>query len=371
MDPRARRVLMVAIFGAALTGCGGGKLDVTVDVHPAQWVSKDGEADVIEVAVRAKDILKTRIKTIDIVGKEPVDRGYEKSSFAAESFPIGTTKVKVKLVGETRNALRKWSKAELVVDADVVRSPLKPRARVTGGSAISGGCGNDRVCVNAPSIDITTGKVDLSVYAPTGTKVEVLGRSLVGKGMNTAAPAAFDLSREVLASSVEGGRVPITVKVTSPDGVTETKSSSMEVAAISVRTALDKVKTGPVRFANEPGTVGPSRVVAFKRSSSTTFHGKGTLPELELVAFAQTLPARNQSCGTYVGQTTGRRVTITNSAYDEEVIVYERKTGRIRTRRTFRAPMPSCTSSTTSASGSGGSVASKDLVAYVETLVGR
>ena len=372
MGKQTHRAGVGALLVLTRAGCSSGKFDVSVDAHVVERKLNGESADLVDVIASPKAPLTTRISRLEIVGKEPLERGFGRTTFSAESFPVGTTRVKVKVTGEVKNVVRKWSTAEAVVDVDVVRPALQPRARIAPAGAISGGCGigGERVCASAPSIDVMTGKADVGISAPPGTKVELLGRTIMGKGTSSAVTASFDFSKELLSTPLDT-QIPVSVKVTSPDGVAETKATSIPVSAGMFRSALDNVKKGPVRFANEPANVGPARVVAFKDGTTTTFHGKGRLPELELVAFVESLPTRNMSCGTYVGQTTGRRVTISNSAYDKEVVVYERKTGRVRTRRTFRAAMPGCSSSTSSASGSGGFVPSKDLVAYVETLVGR
>lgn len=353
-------------------GCGGGKFEVKAEakVEERKLKSNDPEkADLVDVSASPKDYGKVRVSRVEIIGKEALDTGYLRSTYAAESFPVGTTRVKLKVKGETKNLVRKWSAAETIVEVDVTRPPLGPRAYVGPGTSASG-CFGSRVCVFPPNLDLATGKVDFGINAPVGTKVEIQGRPFVGKGMTQSVPASFDMSKEVGSTPIDG-RIPIAIKLTSPDGVSEVKSATIDLNAGRIRTALDGVKKGPVRFAGDSATVGPARLVAYKKGTTTTFYGKGLLTELELVAFVESLPTRNMSCGTYVGQTTGRRVTISNSAYDEEVVVYERKTGRVRTRRTFRAAMPGCSSSTSSASGSGGFVNSKDLTAYVESLVAR
>ena len=371
ITPRAAAA--TSLFVVALTGCGA-KFDPTVSVEVAETKLSerdDEKIDVVNVRATPKDYLKTAVRQVIVEGKTDTGLSFGNATIPAEAFPVGKSHHKVTVKGEAKGPFKKWKPVEVAREIDVDRPALPPRARLVSSSGAGCGFTSKRVCVTSPDLSLSDGKATYFLRAPASTKVEILGKTMVGKGSKENVQQAFDLSKEILATQV-GGRTTLPVKVTSPDGVSETTSVSIELDTFHVGRAFDAAKKGPMRFGSESAAVGPSKAVALVNGSILSFRGKGTLAELELVAFVESLPARHLGCGTYVGERTGRRITITNSAYDQEVVVYERKTGKVRTRRTFRANMPACESSISSQyTGIKGEVDGKDINAFADTLVGK
>ncbi len=370
--PRSRLPL-AALALVALPACTA-KFDPTVSVEISENKLDDRDdekVDVVNVRATPKDYLKTSVREVVVEGKTGLGFSSLSATIPAESFPVGKSHHKVTVKGEAKGPFKKWKPVEVVREVDVVRAALPPRARLVSTSGVGCGFTSKRVCVTSADYSLTEGKTTYNLRAPVGTKVEVLGKTMVAKGSKESVQQSFDVSKELLATQV-GGSSSFPVKITSPDGVSESAQSTLPLDSFRIGRAFDAAKKGPMRFANEPGAVGPSKVVALVNGSILSFRGKGTLAELELVAFTESLPARHQSCGTYVGEKSGRRVTITNSAYDQEIVVYERKTGKVRTRRTFRANMPACESSISSQyTGIKGEVDGKEINAFVDSLVGR
>jgi hypothetical protein len=58
---------------------------------------------------------------------------------------------------------------------------------------------------------------------------------------------------------------------------------------------------------------------------------------IRAVAFERSSGERELNCGTYVGQTTGRKVTVTIKLHDSRVEVFDRRTAKMVTTRTFPA----------------------------------
>ncbi len=369
-----RAALRLPLLGLVfVAGCAKLEPIVAAEVSETKVQERDDEKmDVVVVRATPKNYDKTLVRGVEIEGKTRVGPGYGDAMFPAELFPVGKSRVKVTVKGEVKSiAIKKWKPVDVPVEIDVERKALPPRARiVTEGGA---GCGftSARICITTPNPSFADGKTSYFFSGPVGTKIELQGKTVVTKGATERVMAPFDFSKELLATPVNGSST-LTFKVTSPDGITQSASTQLQLTPQRMGRTLDAVKKGPLRFASEPMTVGPSKVVALVEPSGVVFRGQGTLPQLELVAFVESLPARSRDCGTYVGSKTGKRVTISNSAYDEEIVVYERKTGKVRTRRTFRADMPACAASLSSEyTGVKGVVASKDKAAFADSLVGK
>lgn len=372
MTPRSS--LAASLVALVFAGGCAAKLEPTVTSQLTETKVQerdDEKMDVVVFHATPKNYQKTMVRGVVVEGKPQTGLGFGDASYPAELFPVGKTRVKVIVKGEAKPLLgRRWKDVEVPAEVDVERKALPPRARIVAANGAGCAFTSKRICITTPDPSFADGKTSYYFSGPAGTKIEVQGKTVVTKGATERLPVSFDFSKELLATPVAGSS-PIAFKLTSPDGISEVATTQIEVTSARIDRALDAAKKGPLRFAGEATTVGPSKVVALVESS-VTFHGQGTLRDLELVAFVERLPARSRDCGTYVGSKTGRRVTISNSAYDEEVVVYERKTGKVRARRTFRADMPACAASLSSEyTGVKGTVSSKDKAAYVQTFVGK
>lgn len=361
-------VLMLAAL--ASTGCT--KFKPTVQAKATHTNLAEGdvstpEVDAIEIASTVEGA-KATVLDVDVIGKTPLrPTRVGRVVYAAEDFPVGKSTVKVKVSGVVKTFGARTKPVAYETEVEVERKPLPPRVQ-------SGYClASERFCVTNPHVDPVEGNVTMVFEGAKGTKVEAAGKrvSLVGFGTKNGQGITFDLPKTVLASPLDAPPT-IAVKVTSPDGISESKLVPLHADGWALKKRLRDVTKGPVRFVGEASDVGPSRVVAFyaEGNAEATLFGKGKLSELELVAVESKLPVRNLDCGTYVGERTGRKVTITNVAYDAEVAVYERKTGRLVQRKTLAAKMPACESSVSSQySGSKASADPKAVAAFAASLV--
>ncbi len=370
MNKLGSLVVVGAVVVGALgsTGCTKFKPTVQAKVTQASLVDGDASAPMVDVIELTAGGPKIAVVGLEVAGKTPLGpaRG-GRVYFPAGDFPVGKSKVKVKVAGLANTLGARMKSVEYETEVEVERKALGPHVR-------SGICSStERLCLTDPHVDLETGSVTMIFEGPKGTKVEVAGKraTLAGFGSANGQGITFEQPKSLLASPLDAPP-SVTVKVTSPDGVSESRAVPIRAGGWALKKRLKDAEKSPVRFAGEPSAVGPSRVVAFypKGDSEATLLGKGKVSELELVAIEGALPVRSLDCGTYVGERSGKRVTITNVAYDAEVRVYERKTGRLVQRRTIPAKMPVCESSISSQySGSKASADPKDVAAFAASLV--
>lgn len=359
--------LVVAALGS--TGCTKFKPTVQAKLTQANLAESDAsspEVDVIEIATTAGS--KSTVMTIEVVGKTPLRPSSPgRAVYAAEDFPVGKSKVKVKVTGLVAKLGGRRAPVETETEVEVERKPLAPRVR-------AGDCpAAERLCVTSPRVDPVDGTVTMLFEGAKGTKVEAGGKraTLAGFGPANGQAITFELPKALLSSPVDSPPT-VAVRATSPDGISESKVVPLRADGSALKKKLHDVTKGPVRFAGEAPAVGPSRLVAFYPAGKdeVTLLGRGKVSELELVAIEANLPVRKLDCGTYVGERTGKRVTITNVAFDAEVAVYERKTGRLVQRKTIAAKMPACGASISSEySGTKASADPKDVAAFAASLV--
>lgn len=375
IDSFSRPAALVA--AAWILGCGGEPrppaptTDVTVStqarLHSSTSVDDDPETgDLVMIEVKVGDWTIDRIKVLS-PALPPAFAVKEGSSLAvvpAGLFPVGVTHAKLEVVARAKPGAHP---ATLTVDADVDRPALAPRARITTRDV---GCQRtaDRVCVGELNPDVLRGVLDVAVRAPPGTKVSLLGQTHVAKD---DAPARLEIEvRDRILSTPFGEEVPVPIEITSPDGQVESAKARFVVHEYDLRT--QDVATHPLKVAGEPDAVGPSRGVLLDGKWSRRFGVVERLADLELIAIVSDLPPRAQSCGTYRNDTTGEVSELSNLAIDEEVVVYERKTAKVRARKTFRASMPACPRRLEATyTGVKGEVATAAVEAYVASFVGK
>lgn len=361
-------VSLVGALVVVATGCTA-KFEPSVKVSALEAPKKEGSGDKIDaIKIEAHETdLKTRVTRVQVDGKTSIDSGYLGSAmYAAADFPVGKTKAKVVIEGSAKGMGRSMKPVTYTTEVEIDRKPLAPRLLAAGGL----GCSplKERVCLASPDAH-ANGQIHVYFTGPAGTKVEYGDHKVTLPELPSPLEARIDVSKRILSVPVDG-EMSIPVKITSPDGITESKTATATFRD-GLREAIKTNPHGPLQFFDEPSKVGPSKVVAGITSSGVVkIFGKGKLEELELVAEQRRLHARKQSCGTYVGQTSGRHVTIENVAYDVDVNVYERKTGRLTQTKHFAANMPACAGSISSEyTGVKGEVDQKTLDAFVESLV--
>lgn len=375
---QSSRSRLAALVAAAWTlGCGAEPrppaptTDVTVStqvrIHSSQPVDDDPETgDFVMIEVKVGDWTIDRLGILS-PALPPAFAVHESTSLAivpAWLFPVGVTHTKLEVVARARPGARATT---LSVDADIDRPALAPRARITTNDIA---CQRTaaRVCVGELNPDVLRGVLDVAVRAPPATKVSLLGQTLLAKD---DAPARMAIeARDLILSTPFGEEVPVPIEITSPDGLVESVEARFVLRTYDLR--MEDVASHPLKVAGEPDDVGPSRGVLLEGKWLKRFGAVERLADLELIAIVSDLAPREHSCGTYRNDTTGEAVELSNLALDQEVVVYERKTAKVRARKTFRASMPACPRRLEATyTGVKGEVATAAVEAYVASFVGR
>ena len=368
----ARRVasgLLVVLLAAHLGGCRKPEFGIQVTQEEAKVeIDKNTERfDAVVVTITPQDEMdfEATIDHVTLSGKEPVEvkpaeGGARQARFRASSFPAGPQKLTVK-VNVIMPGIRK-RRVEVVRDVDLDRPQLAPRLTL-------GGCygSDERLCVKDVDTDAKL-VIQTTAVGPPGTRVELAGTTTT-IGEDQKGKVSADVTQAVLDLKL-WPPLTLPVKVTSPDGLAESKSVFVAFMP-GMETALKEVTRGPVFFGKEPRAVGRARMVAwFDKKGKMNRVGTGRVQELELVAFEKELPGRERSCGTYQGTTSGVLRTVSNSARDSELSVYERKTGKLIKQHRVAAKMPACVESLeANYSGIFKEAEPRDIDAWLKTLL--
>jgi hypothetical protein len=110
--------------------------------------------------------------------------------------------------------------------------------------------------------------------------------------------------------------------------------------AAPIAATLAAVADGPVVVEKDtPAPRRPRSLIELRAKVIDGYFGSpATLKELDLVAITKARPLRTIArCGPYRSEMSGRPISWTASGGDEEVAVYERRTGRVVARRVFGA----------------------------------
>src|SRR5207237_524998 len=138
-------------------------------------------------------------------------------------------------------------------------------------------------------------------------------------------------------ANAKGGYLTLPAKIVAD----ETKKTTLQIApsgfAPIVRAALASIDKGPVTFDGEPPAgKTPSSLLYVGPEGLELFGANTLLRGLDLVAVGVMLEARDvTTCPPFVG-TTGT-TTVTMTAIEQDVTVYDRRTGKAKTKRHFTA----------------------------------
>lgn len=243
-----------------------------------------------------------------------------------------------------------------------------PAAVKVEGETIS--CGS-RLCRG--KLDKYSPRLELEV--DPGTTVEVDGQRLPSTGPKIS--TTLDLGKRALAAPVSVlGKdrskytfdVPITF--TFPDKTKlEGKLPATGSALSFVNTQLGAVAKGPVLFGGEAARPSANKsLVVYSILGSKVLGAATTVADLDLVSATKTT-TRSLSCGSYRSRNTGNVVGMDRTLHDEEVSVYERRTGKLVATKRFASTVPSCPDVVRPGAGINGYPDSRAVEAWLGTFV--
>lgn len=216
-----------------------------------------------------------------------------------------------------------------------------PAAVTVTGDSVS--CGSRRC---RGKLDSSSSRLELEV--DPGTVVEIDGQTLPSGGPKLTTTLDFSKRARSAPTSILGdGRskykfeVPITITFADKTKL-EGKLPRDGRALGFVNTQLGTIAKGPVRFAGE--TAGPSAnrsLVVYSILGSKVLGTAATIGDLDLVSSEKTT-IRSLSCGSYRSRKTGNVVGMSRLLHDEEVSVYERRTGALVATKRFVSRTPAC-----------------------------
>lgn len=364
----------LALLPLVTTGCTKRRFAPTVHARIVDRKIADNreqKEDVLDVRADVDNGWEARVTNLDVIGKK-APGGYQYAILPADSVPVGTSVLRVRVSGEVKSFGKRWKPVEQTLETTVTRPALPPRAHIVpyygGGSALA----SERISFDCPAPMRSEPLTTFVASAPKGTKIEILGKSVTANGFTASTVSVHvPLVPLVLGAKLDD-RVRVDARVTSPDGITETAWCSISPGSLVTWATLSRVRSAPVLFAGEDATQGKPKVAAVLARQMVSTLGKGTLRELELVADVDPLPVRRRECGVYTGQSTGKRIAISNVAEDADVTIYARKTGKVVAKRRFSAPMPACPSSISAKfTGFSGEVDAKSIDAFVTSFLAK
>jgi hypothetical protein len=262
-------------------------------------------------------------------------------------------------------------KAKKIVDYD--RKPLEPILELAEPASMKEKTDCSGAFCSGKLGELPEFRIGATMKAMKGSKV-TLGLTTIAADSRKQAiefeAIKFDDMPLAVASS-GAAKLSVPVKIVSPDGVE--KTGTIELGGLTFldafRKRLSKVTDGPVTVDNDQPTPKPPRSLYWSYDAALFGHG-ATVRELDLVALT-TKKHRALSCGTYRGQTTGREVTISRDMTDAEVVVYDRRTAKVVTKKTFLAPIIGCPDTTSSQFALSSDFDEKPIKTWLTTLVAK
>ncbi len=195
-------------------------------------------------------------------------------------------------------------------------------------------------------IDKARSRIEMEVEP--GTVVVLDGQKLPATGAKIDAP--LDLGKQarsapvsILGSTRSAYKFEIPIVLTFPDQTKLEGKLPRDGASLAfVNTQLGTIEKGPVRFGGEPD--GPSAgksLVVYSILGSKVLGSANTIGDLDLVSATKTT-IRTLSCGAYRSRNTGNSIRMDRTLHDEEVSVYERRSGKRVASKSFPSRVPSC-----------------------------
>lgn len=276
--------------------------------------------------------------------------------FAALDFPLGKNVLGVE-------AKRKGKTTAVDVAFDRREVPPKIALSTTEPGYIpcaSDLCARDaklKVAADSTMTFLVVGPASAKVTIGSSTATLPVPARYVDQSSATLKIDLHDWSRVVPLAGIEGtaGDLSVAIHV-----VVETDSEREDDLAVPagwfrpiVHEALAPIEKGPITPGGEPGAqkAGKSMVILGKGEDDVWFYGApSTLVDLDYVGVRKQLPEHQMlKCGPYAGATGSTVVRIVG--VDEELTLYDRRTGKIKTTHHFYAAYRACPDSVSSVGG--------------------
>jgi hypothetical protein len=203
------------------------------------------------------------------------------------------------------------------------------------------------------------GTMAMDLEIPAGASATIDGQAVAstveqnadGNCRATVPSVKIDLNDRLLDVPLEGlvglnpqEKMEIKIHIVADDERSGVLWIPGRALTIPIAALLARVVEGPVAFgADEPDQRRAQSILVLRREGNyekidSFFGNTATLRTLDLVAFTRTLPKKRIArCGPYISTTTDKSFFWDATAGDEEVAVYERRTGKLVAKRVFPA----------------------------------
>lgn len=355
-------VTQVAVVLLALCACEA-KPERKLEVQKVEVVEHPEREGWLQVRVHTIDGAYVQLDPpFDVPGQGSVSylsenpkNGVAVFEFPADAMPAGTVEAELLLTHYELRGQRVETKVALT------RKPTLVSQRQGPGFSSRLVCGG----LDCEVKEGFAASFVIEVRAPEGTKVKVGDASgTVGTSTLKLEPRIGPMLVEVPMGEIESSSsrktLPLPVELVLADGTT--LNGTLEVGTNTVREeamrALAAAAKGPVEMgADTEAARGKRDTMAYLRlvGSSPTleaFWGPDTtkLAEVDLVAIQTPAGKRERSCGTYVGPS-GEKASFGVTMFDNDVAVFDRRTGKKLAERAFPAPPGQCPSNITRSVG--------------------
>lgn len=353
-------VMGIALMGSACES----KPDRKLEVQKLEVVESADKPGVLEVRVWA--IEGTHVKldppfdvpgqgTIGYLSENPKN-GLVVFEIPLAAMPAGTVEAELEL---THYELR-GQKVEMKVP--LTRKPSIESQRGSPGFSSRLVCGGVECEVRE---GLGSGGFALEIKAPEGTKVEAGDAAgTVGTGTlvlrPNIAPRLLAIEMGKIDSSSSTETIGLPVKLVLPDGTTLAKDLAVGTYTLREEAfrALAAAASGPLALDGDTEAAKAKRdtMVYLKMVGSGPnlegFYGPDAtkVAEVDLVAIQTPTGQRERTCGTYVGPS-GEKASFGVTMFDNEVAVYDRRSGKKLGSRAFPAPPGQCPSTISKSAG--------------------
>lgn len=336
--------------------------------------SKKNKTVTVRIKIKTKEVDSLYISSTaerDGEKKSSYSSGYDAFKETPESSHQMDKKREVKLIFSTGDLAPGKYKAKISVsalysDAKELEAKFEVPERLRQ-FATSLSC-EGRSCHAAVKGDT------IVVKAEAGAKVTVDKTTVTTDGTQEQV-VKLDLDAKLAAldpNSLGTAKFPIPVAFAFKDGLA--LDGKVEVAGTDLRKAVVSKLSGAtkgtaVAFPGDDAAPAKARILAKLSSSDMELYGSGTgLKSIDLVATVD-YQTRSGSCGSYQNTSTGQIVTVGKTMNDKQVTVYDRRSGRLKSRRLFRAPTPACPTTMSATSSVSSFADSAEVETFLKSMI--